>query len=67
MLRHRSGGADHINHQYLIIAHNARGLRKMDMFGLSDPYLVVGFGGITKKGEIHSKTLDPDFNETFIL
>lgn len=43
----------------------ARGLAKMDTFGLSDPFAVLKLGGSTHKTRVIPKTLNPIWDEEF--
>ena len=46
---------------------HANGLMAADSNGLSDPYVAVHAGGITKKSKVIPKTLDPTWNVTWEL
>ena len=43
----------------------ARGLAAMDSNGLSDPFAVVSCGGVRSQTRVISKTLTPEWDETF--
>ena len=47
--------------------HSAEALEKKDISGLSDPYVAINYRNKKLKTKVCKKTLDPEWNETFLL
>eukprot|EP01120_Amphizonella_sp_Union-15-10_P013982 TRINITY_DN6614_c0_g1_i2.p1 TRINITY_DN6614_c0_g1~~TRINITY_DN6614_c0_g1_i2.p1 ORF type:complete len:129 (-),score=26.44 TRINITY_DN6614_c0_g1_i2:26-412(-) len=45
--------------------HEARHLKKMDVFGKSDPYIVLNCDGRIRQTDVVKKNLNPSWNQTF--
>eukprot|EP00961_Rhodomonas_salina_P046581 625113-Rhodomonas_salina.1 len=50
-----------------VVAVGAENLPKTDTFGMSDPYLVLKYGGKEAKTSVKKKTLNPVWKESFLL
>ena len=53
--------------QVKLTIHRAEALEKKDISGLSDPYVAINYRNKKMKTKVCKKTLDPEWNETFLL
>lgn len=53
--------------QYTVTVESAEELDKGDIFGLSDPYVIVSVGSCTQQTTVLHKTLNPEFHQEFVF